>query len=177
MPFQAGNNRILKEMNRKYTKEQYLALVEKLKQKMPDIALTTDIIVGFPGETKAEFQDTLDVMRRVEFDGVFSFLFSKRKGTPAAQMPDPVSQQEKQENFNQLLRLQEEIGYKRNQIYVGQICDVLVEGASKNDPNRVSGRNFHNKIVHFAGDEALTGQIVPVRIIEAKTFYLVGEKI
>lgn len=177
LPFQAGNNRILKEMNRKYTKEQYLELVHKIKTKMPDITLTTDVIVGFPGETKEEFADTLDVIRQVEFDGVFSFLYSKRKGTPAAEKPDKVDKQEKQENFNQLLKVQEEIGYRRNQIYVGQVCDVLVEGPSKNDPNMMSGRSFHGKIVHFPGTADLTGQIIPIKIQHAKTFYLVGETI
>ena len=177
LPFQAGNNRVLKEMNRKYTKEQYLELVHKIKEKMPDITLTTDIIVGFPGETKEEFADTLDVMRQVEFDGVFSFLYSKRKGTPAADKPDVVSKEEKQENFNELLKLQEEIGYRRNQIYVGKTCEVLVEGPSKNDSSMMSGRTFHGKIVHFPGTEELTGQIIPVKIQSAKTFYLVGEMI
>lgn len=177
LPFQAGNNRILKEMNRKYTKEGYLDLVGRIKEKMPDITLTTDVIVGFPGETKEEFADTLEVMRQVEFDGVFSFLYSKRKGTPAADKPDLVSKEEKQENFNELLKLQEEIGYRRNQIYVGKTCDVLVEGPSKNDSAMMSGRSFHGKIVHFPGTEALTGEIVPVKIQRAKTFYLVGERI
>lgn len=175
LPFQSGNNRILKEMNRKYTKEQYLELVRKIKDRMPDITLTTDIIVGFPGETKEDFADTLDVMRQVEFDGVFSFIYSKRKGTPAAKMADTISKEEKQENFDALLKLQEEIGYRRNQVYVGQTCEVLAEGPSKNNPGMISGRSFHGKIVHFPGTADLTGKIVPVKIQQAKTFYLVGE--
>ena len=127
LPVQSGSNRILKSMNRKYTREQYLELIDKLRAKIPGIAITTDVIVGFPGESGEDFEDTLDLMRTVRFDGLFSFIFSPRSGTPAAKMPDPYTAEEKKNNFSRLLKEQEKIGYQNNLKYCGETFEVLAE--------------------------------------------------
>lgn len=175
LPFQAGSNNILKVMNRKYTKEHYLELVSKVKKAIPDIAITTDIIVGFPGETEEDFEHTLDVIKQVEFDSAFTFLYSKREGTPAAEMDNQVSDENKNSRFKKLLDTLHSVNYDRNQVLIGKVVDVLVEGVSKNDETVLSGRTRTNKLVHFKGEIDLIGNIVNVKIIRAKTFTLEGQ--
>ncbi len=175
LPVQAGNNRILQAMNRKYTVEEYLAKMEKARREMPHLALSTDIIVGFPGETDEEFEDTLKLLRRVQFDNVYSFLYSKREGTAASKLPDPNSHEVKQKRFERLLEVQNEIALELNQAYEGKIYDVLVEGVSKTNPDCMTGRTDTNKIVNFPGNESMVGRFIPVRITKAHTWSLNGE--
>ncbi len=175
LPVQAGSNRVLKDMNRKYTREDYLKLVEKLRKAMPDITLTTDIIVGFPNETKEEFEDTLDIIKKVRYDGIFSFIYSKRSGTPAAKMDDIIPDEEKSENLSRLLEVQKEIQLENNKKYLGKRIEILVDDKSKTDENLLSGRTDGGKIVHFPGNEELIGKYVNVKINEVKSFYLTGE--
>ncbi len=175
LAMQSGSTRLLKEMNRKYTKEQFLALVEKIRSKVPDVSLTTDIIVGFPGETEEDFEDTLDVLKKVKFDSIFSFIFSPREGTPAAKMEDTAAYEEKQAHFDRLLSVQNEITLEKSQACVGKTFDVLVEGKSKEKEDYLSGHTDGFKIVHFKGAQSLIGNIVKVKIISARTWYLVGE--
>lgn len=177
LPVQAGNNRVLKAMNRRYTKEEYLEKIDKIKAKMPGITLTTDIIVGFPGETTAEFEDTLDVLRRVRYDSIFSFIYSRRPGTPAAKMPDVITEGEKKENFNRMLKLQDAVSREKNLELEGRTVSVLVEGVSKNNGEFLSGRTEGGKIVNFKGPKALAGNFARVKITEAKTWSLMGELI
>ena len=175
LPFQAGSNRILKLMNRVYTKEEYLEKIEKVKAKMPDITLTTDIIVGFPGETKEDFEHTIDVLKKVKYDTIFSFIYSKRGGTPAAVMEDPIPIEEKKENFNRMLEVQDKISYEKNKALEGRVMRVLVEGESKTDPSYITGRTDGGKIVNFKGSPDLKGNFINVKITEAKTWSLMGE--
>lgn len=175
LPVQCGNNRVLKTMNRGYTREKYFALIDKAREYMPDITISTDIIVGFPGETTEEFEDTLDLLERVRYDTVFSFIYSKRAGTPAAIMEDVISEEEKKNNFNRLLDVQNRISAEINSTYKDKIMQVLVEGRSKTDLNTMTGRTDGGKLVHFAGSDALTGKIVNVKITEPKTWSLMGE--
>jgi tRNA-2-methylthio-N6-dimethylallyladenosine synthase len=175
LPFQAGNDRVLAEMNRKYTKEEYLEKIRKVKERIPDISLSTDIIVGFPTETNEEFLDTLDVLRKAEFDSVFSFIYSKREGTPAAKLDFVLTEEEIKKNFDKLLEVQNEISKKKNDAYVGRVCSVLVEGESKNNPEMLSGRTDSSKIVNFKGDSSLKGKYVNVKITQAHTWSLNGE--
>ncbi len=175
LPVQAGNNRVLESMNRRYTRERYLEIVSLARKLMPDITLTTDIIVGFPGETTEEFLDTISLLEEVRYDSIFSFIFSPRKGTPAAKMQDILSPEEKQKNFEHLLDVQNRISYEKNQAYLGKETVVLCEGVSKTDANCMSGRTEGGKIVNFPGAESLCGQFVKVKITEAKTWSLQGE--
>ena len=175
LPFQAGSNRILKLMNRVYTKEEYLEKIEKVKKKMPDITLTTDIIVGFPGETKEDFEHTIDVLEKVRYDTIFSFIYSKRGGTPAAVMDDPIPMEEKKENFNRLLDVQDRISYEKNKALEGKVMKILVEGMSKTDESFMTGRTEGGKVVNFKGSSSLKGQFLNVKITEAKTWSLMGE--
>ena len=175
LPFQAGSNRILKLMNRVYTKEEYLEKIEKVKAKMPDITLTTDIIVGFPGETKEDFEHTIDVLKKVKYDTIFSFIYSKRGGTPAAVMEDPIPMEEKKENFNRMLEVQDKISHEKNKALEGRVMRVLVEGESKTDPSYITGRTDGGKIVNFKGSPPLKGNFINVKITEAKTWSLMGE--
>ena len=175
LPFQAGSNKVLKEMNRKYTKEKYLELVEKLKSEIPGIALTTDIIVGFPGETEEDFEETLDVVRKVGFDSAFTFLYSIREGTPAAKIKDQVPDNIKHERFQRLLDTLRPISYQSNQNLNGKIVEVLVEDLSKNDDTVLSGRTKTNKLVHFKGDKGLIGKLVNIKITTSKTWTLEGD--
>lgn len=175
LPFQAGSNRILKAMNRGYTKEEYLAKIAKVKERIPDITLSTDIIVGFPGETKEDFEHTLDVLLKVRFDTIFSFIYSKRNGTPAAVMPDGISMEEKKENFNRMLEIQDEISYAKNKALEGKVARVLVEGRSKTDESCMSARTDGGKIVNFKATEECAGKFINVKITEAKTWSLFGE--
>lgn len=174
LPFQAGSDRILEQMNRKYTKAQYLEKIEKVKKEIPDISLSTDVIVGFPTETNEDFEETLDVLRKVEFDNIFSFIYSRREGTPAAKLDFVLTEDEIHKNFNRLLEVQNEISKRKNEAYVGTVQRVLVDGASKNDPEMLSGRCDSSKVVNFKGDKSLTGKYVEVLITEAKTWSLNG---
>lgn len=174
LPVQAGSSRILKLMNRVYSKEDYLALIAKIRQAIPDAAITTDIIVGFPGETEEDFQETLDLVRQVKFDNAFSFVYSKRAGTPAAKFADETSLEEKKER---LQRLNEELGIHSkviNDTYLGKTVEVLVEGVSKNNEEMLSGKTESNKTVIFAGSPSLIGQYVDIKITEAQTWILRG---
>ncbi len=175
LPFQAGSDKILEQMNRKYTKAEYLAKIEKVKKAIPNISLSTDVIVGFPTETGEDFEETLDVLRRAEFDNIFSFIYSRREGTPAAKLDFVLSEEEIHENFNRLLEVQNEISKRKNEAYVGRIERVLVDGMSKNDDTTLSGRCDSSKIVNFKGDKSLIGKYVNVRITQAHTWSLNGE--
>jgi len=175
LPVQSGSSRILKLMNRGYTKEEYLTLIGKIKDAVPNIAITTDIIVGFPGETEEDFLETIDLVKQVEFDNAFSFVYSKRKGTPAAVMPDDVSLDEKKERLQRLNQVLAEYSLKHNQTYLNQEVEVLVEGVSKNNENTLSGRTESSKTVIFAGDPSLIGQYVKVKVTEAQTWILKAE--
>lgn len=174
LPVQAGSNRVLKEMNRKYSREEYLEKIYQLRAKVPNVAISTDIIVGFPGETEDDFEDTLDLVKKAEFDSAFTFLYSIRTGTPAATMEKQVPHKEKMNRFNRLVDLINEIGLKKNLELIGTSVPVLVEGVSKNNSSRLTGRSDTHKLVNFDGDESQIGTIVPVTITEAKTFSLVG---
>lgn len=171
LPIQSGSNRILERMNREYTKEHYLRLISFL----PDIALSADIIVGFPGETEEDFQDTLQLMKDVEFDSAFIFKYSPRPGTPAAKFIDDVPLEVKKERNQRLLKLQDEISLKKNKRSIGTEVEVLVEGISKNNKDRLMGRTRRNKIVVFSGTDDLTGKLVKVKIVDATAHTLYGD--
>lgn len=175
LPFQAGSDRILKQMNRRYTKEEYLNKIEKVKKAVPGISLSTDVIVGFPTETNEDFEETLDVLRKVEFDNIFSFIYSRREGTPAAKLDFVLTDEEIHKNFERLLEVQNEISLRKNKEYVGRVEEVLVDGDSKNDKNVLSGRCDSSKIVNFKGDASLIGKYVKVKITQAHTWSLNGE--
>lgn len=175
LPVQAGNNRVLSAMNRRYTKENYLEKIRKIKEKMPDITLTTDIIVGFPGETTQEFEDTLDVLKQVRYDTIFSFIYSRRPGTPAAKMPDVIDDAEKKANFNRMLAIQDEISKEKNLALEGKVMKVLVEGKSKNNDEFLAGKTEGGKTVNFKAPDSLIGQFADVEITEAKTWSLTGK--
>ena len=177
LPVQSGSTRILEKMNRKYTKEEYLELVEKLRRKTPDIAITTDIIVGFPGETEEDFEETLDIVRKVGFDSAFTFLYSIRKGTPAENFPDQVAEEVKHERFNRLVEEVNRISAEKNRALVGQVVEVLSEGKSKTNKALYSGRTGGHKLVNFKTDEDVTGRMVKVLITESSTFSLTGRAI
>nr|UWG91274.1 MAG: Uncharacterized protein family UPF0004 [Bacteriophage sp.] len=176
LPLQSGSSRILKAMNRRYTKEQYLALAEKIKTAIPDISLTTDIIVGFPGETEEDFQETLDVVRKVRFDSAFTFIYSKRTGTPAAKMEDQVPEDVVKVRFDRLLKEVQEIAAEKSARLTGQVQDVLVESVNHQDDSLLTGRLGNNSVVHFPGGKELIGQIIPVRLDECKGFYYIGSR-
>ncbi len=181
LPVQAGSNPILKRMNRKYTKEAYLDLIERVKAKIPDASLTTDIIVGFPGETEEDFQETLDVVRRVRYDSAFTFIYSPREKTPAARWEgrDPVPNPVKKDRLNRLMALQYQISLEANENLIGQEQLVLVEGLSKKNERVWACRTHTNKVVLIDRDPAedLIDRFVPVRITNAKTFYLTGQQV
>lgn len=174
LPAQSGNDAILKIMARKYTRESYMELVRKLKKAIPDVVLTTDIIVGYPGETEEQFQDTLSLMEEVEYDSAFTFIYSPREGTPAARMKDDVPMEVKKERLHRLNRLQDEISRRKNEALRGQVVEVLVEGESKKNPDILSGRTRTNKLVNFRGPKHLIGQFVYVHIDEPQTWTLKG---
>ncbi len=175
LPFQSGSTRILNEMNRKYTKEQYLKLVEKVRKEIPDISLTTDIIVGFPDETEEDFQQTLDVVRRVRFDQAFTFLYSKRTGTKAAEHESQIPEDIKKERFQRLIDTQNAIGEEINLLYKNRLVEVLVEGKSRQSESMYTGRTREYKLVNFSSDKDLTGQLVKVRITQPRPFWLEGK--
>jgi len=175
LPVQAGSDRILKKMNRRYTREQYLELVAKLRDAVPGIALTTDIIVGFPGETEEDFLQTLDIVEKVRYDSAFTFIYSPRKGTPAAEMPDQVDEEVKKERIYRLIDLQNRISGEINQEIVGSTVEVLVEGTSKTDPSRLTGKTRSNKTINFPGDVGLIGRTVQVEVTAGKLSSLEGK--
>jgi len=175
LPLQSGSTRILEKMNRRYTKESYLALVDKLRNEIPDLALTTDIIVGFPGETAEDVDDTIDVIRKANYNNAFTFIYSKRTGTPAAAMENQVPADEVQKQFNRVLEAVQQTANEQAGTLTGQILDVLVEEINEHDSSLVTGRLSNNTLVHFKGDESLIGKIVNVKLQEAKGFYYFGE--
>jgi tRNA-2-methylthio-N6-dimethylallyladenosine synthase len=174
LPLQSGSSRVLKEMNRKYDKERYLSLVEKLKREIPDLSLTTDIIVGFPGETEEDFLETMDVVDKAEYDAAFTFIYSKRSGTPAASKPDQVPEDVVKDRFDRLLKLVQEKGRERSSRFTGTVQEVLIEEESR-DAGILTGRTEHNLVVHFPGDRSLIGSLVQVRLTESHGFYYFGE--
>ena len=176
LPMQSGSDRILRVMNRHSDTAQYLATVDYLRARMPDVTLTSDIIVGFPGESEADFAGTLEMLRRVRFDMLYSFIYSPRKGTPAAEMPDQIPKPVQQERFDRLLALQAEIGAEKNAALVGQTLRVLCDGVSKTNPALYSGRTDGYKIAFFPGDARDVGRFIPVRITRADAFALWGER-
>ncbi len=175
LPLQAGNNNVLKNMNRKYTKEQYLKLVDKMKNKIENLTLSTDIIVGFPGETDEEFEDTLDIVKKVKFEQVYMFIYSRRIGTPGDKMANQIPEHIKHKRFNKLKLLVENQIVENNKKYVGTIQKVLVEGESKNNKELLTGRTDSNKVVIFKGNKDLIGQIIKLKIISEHKWYLKGE--
>ena len=177
LPFQSGSTEILKKMNRHYTKEGYLELVRKVREAMPEITLSTDIIVGFPGETEEDFQETLDVIRQARYCTAFTFIYSKRTGTPAAKMENQVPEDVVKDRFDRMLQVLNPIVHEVTDEQVGKVLPVLVEEVSKHDENILTGRTEQNTLVHFSGSKDLIGQMVPVKIIENKTFYVIGERI
>lgn len=177
LPLQSGSTRILKEMNRRYTKEQYLELVDKVRDAIEDISITTDIIVGFPGETEEDFLETMDVVRRVRFDSAFTFIYSKRTGTPAANMEDQIPEDVVKDRFDRLLKEVQQIASEKAMEQNGKILPVLVEGLNEQDESLVTGRLSNNSVVHFPGGEDMIGTIQNVRITECKGFYYMGKVI
>ncbi|MGM9970975.1 MAG: tRNA (N6-isopentenyl adenosine(37)-C2)-methylthiotransferase MiaB [Anaeroplasmataceae bacterium] len=176
LPVQSGDNNILKKMNRKYTYEQYMDIVNKLKTRVPGISITTDIIVGFPNETEEEFQNTLKLVNEVKYEGAYTFIYSKREGTPAASMEDSTPMEEKEDRLQRLNALVNKYYLEGNQRFVGKIVKVLVDGESKNGNNMMCGYTEHNKLCHFQStDKNLIGKIINVRVTEAKTWFIIGE--
>ncbi len=174
LPLQSGNTKVLKDMNRKYTKEQYLNLVEKMKSKIPNLTLSTDIIVGFPGETEEEFEDTLDVVRKVKFEQVYMFIYSRRVGTPGDKMENQIPEEIKHKRFDRLKELVESQIEENNNKYVGTIQKVLVEGKSKNNENMLTGRTDSNKVVVFEGNKDLINKLIDIKIVSQHMWYLKG---
>ena len=177
LPIQSGSSDILKKMNRRYTKEQYLELVKKLKSAIEDITISTDIIVGFPGETEEDFQQTLDVVRQVKYCTAFTFIYSKRSGTPAAKMDNQIPEEIVKDRFNRLLDVLNPIVEEIHKKQIGTIAEVLVEEVSKQNSSILTGRTENNTLVHFEGKKELIGSILPVKIIDSKTFYVIGERV
>ena len=177
LPVQCGNNRVLREMNRHYTVEEYLELAAYAHQKMPDVTFTSDIIVGFPGESYEEFQDTLELVRKMRFSALYTFIYSRRSGTRAAQMPDPVSGEEKGRWFQELLDLQEKIGLEEHEAMVGGVYRVLVDGVGKTGEGYLTGRTESNVIVDFKAPKEIIGQFVQVRVTKARNWLVLGELI
>jgi len=175
LPIQAGSDDILKLMNRKYTYAQYREKVDKLRHAIPDIAITTDIIVGFPGETEEDFRQTVKALEEIEFDGIFAFKYSKRPGTKAVSLDGHIDEKTKSRRLAEVLSIQEEITYRKNKTLEGSIMEVLVEGRSETDPEKITGRTRTNKIVNFYGDDSHIGRLLNLRILEAKQHSLYGE--
>ena len=175
LPVQSGSTEILKEMNRRYTKEQYLGLVQKIKTAIPDISLTTDIIVGFPGETEEDFLETMDVVKKVRYDSAFTFIYSKRTGTPAAAMENQVPEDIVKDRFDRLLKEVQDISSEVCRVHEGTTQPVLVESLNDHDDTLVTGRMSNNLLVHFPAGEELIGKIVNVKLLECKGFYYLGE--
>ncbi len=177
LPVQSGSASVLRKMNRRYTKESYLKKLRQLKETVPGISVTTDIIVGFPGETDEDFMETLDLVKQAEFEGAFTFIFSPREGTPAASYEDNTDMDTKKARLYQLNELVNSGYLKGNQRFIGQVLDVLVEGPSKHDDAVLAGYTPHQKLVNFRANKDLIGKIIPVKITEAKTWFLLGEAV
>ena len=177
LPVQSGSTRILEKMNRRYTKEKYLELVDKIKTEVPDISLTTDIIVGFPGETEEDFLETMDVVKKVRYDSAFTFIYSKRTGTPAAAMEEQVPEDVVKDRFDRLLKEVQEISAEVCSVHTGTVQKVLVESVNDHDNSLVTGRLSNNILVHFPGEESLIGKIVDVSLDECKGFYYIGTRV
>ena len=175
LPLQSGSSRILKIMNRHYDKEQYLEIVRKLREAIPDIALTTDIIVGFPGETEEDFMETLDVVKQVEYDSAFTFIYSKRTGTPAAAMENQVDPAEVKTHFDMLLKEVQAISTRKAMELEGKTVEVLAEEQNEQDASLITGRLSNNAVVHFPGDTSMIGNLYMVKLVECKGFYYIGE--
>ena len=175
LPVQSGSDRILKLMNRHYNTEHYLSIVDEVKNKIPDVTLTTDIIVGFPGETDEDFLKTVELLKTVRYDSIFSFIYSKRTGTPAEKMADVMTEEHKHENFSKMLEIQNEISLEKNKALIGSVQSVLVEGQSKTDHDKMSGRSEGGKLVHFSSDAVRPGDIVKVKIESVNTWTLSGK--
>ncbi|MBQ3216855.1 MAG: tRNA (N6-isopentenyl adenosine(37)-C2)-methylthiotransferase MiaB [Oscillospiraceae bacterium] len=173
LPFQSGNDRVLKEMNRRYTAEQYLKLVEYGRSRMPELVLTSDVIVGFPGETEEEFEDTLKLIEKVGYDALFTFIYSPRGGTPAASMPDPFTKADKNRRFDRLVQLQNRISEEKHRAYIGTVQRVLVDGR---DGNLLTARTDGGRLVRFPGADSLIGQFLDVEITDCTTWSLVGKR-
>ena len=177
LPVQSGSDRILKRMNRHYDRAQYLAIVDKLREVCPDITISTDIIVGFPGETEEDFEETLDIARKVRYDSAFTFIYSPREGTPAARFEDQIPEDICHERFDRLVDVMNTISFEKNQEYKGRVYEVIAEGVSEKDEHAVSGRTDGFKLVNFTAEnspESLMGRKVKVKITESKTFSLEG---
>lgn len=177
LPVQSGSTRLLEKMNRHYTREQYLDLVQRIKEKIPGVALTTDIIVGFPGETEEDFKDTLSLVEEVGFDSAFTFIYSKRKGTPAFEYEDQIEDSVKHERFNRLVEVINRLSAEKNKEYDGKTVEVLAEDYSKNDKYKLMGRTRTGKLVNFAGDGSSIGKLINVKITQTLSFSLNGESI
>lgn len=175
LPVQAGSNDVLRRMNRGYDREYYIQLVETAREHVPNITLTTDIMVGFPGETEKDFADTLSLVEQIRYDSAFTFIYSPRKGTPAAKMPDQIPEEVKKQRIYRLIELQNKISLERNEELVGAKVEVLAEGISKSDPHMLTGKTRTAKTVVFPGNESLVGQLVQVQIKEAHTWNLTGQ--
>jgi len=175
LPLQAGSNKILKMMNRQYSREDYICLYNFIRSELPDCSITTDIIIGFPGENKEEFLETLDLVKNLRFDRAFTFIYSRRKGTIAEKMQDDVSMNIKKQWFKELVELQNLISLEQNKKMIGLKLEVLVEGFSNKKDGQLKSRLENNTIVNFNGDTELIGEFVTVRIKDAKSFYLYGE--
>lgn len=175
LPLQSGSSRILKDMNRHYDKERYLEIARKLRREIPDIAITTDIIIGYPGETPEDVDETMDVIRQVEYDNAFTFQYSKRTGTPAAAREDQVPKEEVQKQFDRVLALVQETSKKRTALYEGRVMEALVEDIDGQLEGYVTGRLENNNCVHFKGSSELIGTLVPVKLTQCKGFYYIGE--
>ena len=177
LPFQSGNDRVLKEMNRRYTRQQYLDLVNYAKRVMPGLVLTSDVIIGFPGETEAEAMDTVSLVEEVGFDALFTFIYSPRPGTKAAAMPDPAPRAEKQKWFDRLLEVQNNMSAKLHAAYVGKTVRVLVDGESDDPEYPLTSRTEGNRLVRLKGDKALIGQFADVAVTGSNTWALYGEAV
>ena len=175
LPLQSGSTKVLKEMNRKYTKEQYLALAEKMRKEIPDILFSTDIIVGFPGETEEDFENTLDVVRKMNYEQIFMFIYSRRVGTVADKMENQIPEEIKHKRFERLKKLYDENVSKNNEKFIGKVEKILVDGESKNNENMLTGRNDANKVIIFEGSKDLIGKMINVKITEEHKWYLKGE--
>ena len=175
LPLQSGSDRLLKIMNRHYDKQHYLEIVDKLRKAIPDIGISTDIIVGFPGETEEDFNETLDVVKKVQYDSAFTFIYSKRSGTPAAEMENQVPQDVVKDRFDRLLKVVNEISSKKTAKYEGTTQLVMAEEVNSHDPELITGRLSNNTVVHFKGTKDLIGQELKVKLLKAKGFYYFGE--
>ena len=175
LPFQSGSSRVLGAMNRRYTREQYLDKVAALRARIPDVVLTSDVIVGFPGETTEEFEETLSLIEAVRFDALFTFIYSPRKGTPAAELPDPMSKAEKSANFDRLVEAQNRISLEKHRAYIGTVQRCLIDGAGDDPRHSLTARTAGGRLVHLDGDRALIGQYADIRITDCSTWALFGE--